>query len=273
MTAAAPTAARVSLSRVRSLLVLPAALTTAVLLVAAGVIPFFTPLWIYPAQTRADADGWTGWPIETVHRVTGEVLVDLIVGPADFDQSVDGEAVFTEAERGHLRDVRSAVLGFAAVALGALAILVLCTLAGRGIHAVRRGVRAGALGTAIGVIAAGATAIVAFDSAFELFHLALFPPGSYSFDPATSRLVQLFPMAFWQETAVATGIAIVGLSLLVMWLAGRGLPKTDKPSRATKPPAAKPTAPAAEQTVAAAEPNPPAAEPTPPSGDGAATGS
>jgi integral membrane protein (TIGR01906 family) len=234
-------AARVSLSRVRSLLILPAALSTMVLLVAVSVIPFFTPLWIYPAQTRADSDGWTGWPIESVHRVTGEVLVDLIVGPPDFDQTVDGAVVFTDAERGHLRDVRSAVLGFAALALGALAVLVLCALAGRGIHAVRRGIRAGALGTAIGVIAAGATAIVAFDSAFELFHLALFPPGTYSFDPATSRLVQLFPMAFWQETAVAIGALIVVLSLLVMWLAARGLPQPDKANKAAK---AKTNAPA-----------------------------
>jgi integral membrane protein (TIGR01906 family) len=231
MTAAAETAepARTT-SRVRSLLAYPAALAAAILIVAVSVAPFFTPLWIFPAQARAEADGWTGWPIETVHRVTGEVLVDLVVGPPDFDQTVDGEVVFDEAERSHLRDVRTALLVFIGVTLGALALLILTTVAGRGTHAVRRGIRAGSIGLAAAVIAAGAFAIIAFDNAFTIFHQLLFPAGTYTFDPESDRIVQLFPMELWYETAIAIGVTIALVALLVAWLASRGLPEREPAS-------------------------------------------
>jgi integral membrane protein (TIGR01906 family) len=230
MTAAAETAEPVrATSRVRSLLAYPAAFATAILIVAGSVMPFFTTVWIFPAQARAEADGWTGWPIETVHLVTYDVLMDLVVGPPDFDQAIDGEVVFDEAERSHLRDVRTAMLVFAGVALAALALLILTTLAGRGVHAVRRGIRAGGIGIAAAVIAAGAFAIIAFDSAFNIFHQLLFPAGTYTFDPLNDRIVQLFPMEFWFETAIAVGVVITIVALLVAWLAGRGMPAQDRP--------------------------------------------
>ena len=54
---------------------------------------------------------------------------------------------------------------------------------------------------------------VAFDQAFTIFHDLLFPAGNLEFDPATDRLVQLFPYDFWTETSVA--IAVVGLLFTV----------------------------------------------------------
>jgi uncharacterized membrane protein len=58
-------------------------------------------------------------------------------------------------------------------------------------------------------VALGAVAFVAFDALFELFHVLLFPGGSYTFDPRTERLVQLFPFRFWFETSVALGALIL----------------------------------------------------------------
>ena len=37
----------------------------------------------------------------------------------------------------------------------------------------------------------------------------LFPGGSYTFDPRTERLVQLFPFRFWFETSLALGALIL----------------------------------------------------------------
>ena len=69
-----------------------------------------------------------------------------------------------------------------------------------------RAVRGGAIGLTIGVVVVGVVGLVAFDRLFELFHEVFFPAGSYLFDPATDRLVQLFPFQFWDETAMVVGI-------------------------------------------------------------------
>jgi integral membrane protein (TIGR01906 family) len=66
----------------------------------------------------------------------------------------------------------------------------------------------------------GVFALVAFDAAFELFH-RLFFSGNYTFDPATDKLVQLFPEAFWSEIAIAVGAVVIVVAILVAWRAGR----------------------------------------------------
>ena len=57
---------------------------------------------------------------------------------------------------------------------------------------------------------------------FELFHRLFFPAGSFTFDPRTDRLVQLFPFDFWSETTIVLGVVIVVLAALV-WLVARRL--------------------------------------------------
>jgi integral membrane protein (TIGR01906 family) len=82
-------------------------------------------------------------------------------------------------------------------------------------------VRGGAIGLTIGVLIVGVVGLVAFDRLFELFHEVFFPAGSYLFDPATDRLVQLFPFQFWEETAMVVGIVIIAASLAVAAVGGR----------------------------------------------------
>jgi integral membrane protein (TIGR01906 family) len=84
-------------------------------------------------------------------------------------------------------------------------------------------VQAGAVGLAVVILAAGVFAVFLFDTAFEIFHRVFFAPGTYSFDPATSRLVQLFPEAFWSETSIALGIVAIAISAVVAIIAGRRL--------------------------------------------------
>ncbi len=198
-----------------------AGLATPFVIVGLAVIPFLTPFWIFPGQARAQADIWTGWPISTVNEVTGQVLVDLVVGPPTFAETAAGAPVFVERERTHLRDVRSAFLGFAAVVLIAIVAVLAAWRMGRGTGSFRQGVRAGAIALIAFVVAAGIFSVVAFDAAFELFHELLFPAGSYTFDPQTDRLVQLFPEGFWYETAIALGAVIIVSSVAVAWLAGK----------------------------------------------------
>jgi integral membrane protein (TIGR01906 family) len=72
---------------------------------------------------------------------------------------------------------------------------------------------------AVAVVSLGIVALVAFDTLFAVFHEVLFPAGSYDFDPATERLVQLFPFQFWQESAIVVGIVIIAISAVVALVA------------------------------------------------------
>jgi uncharacterized membrane protein len=52
-------------------------------------------------------------------------------------------------------------------------------------------------------------------------HRVFFQAGSYTFDPRTDRLVQLFPDQFWFESAMALGVAVVALSGGIILVSGR----------------------------------------------------
>jgi integral membrane protein (TIGR01906 family) len=194
-------------------------LATAIVIVTVAIVPFLTPQWVAFEQDRSNAAGWTGYTTNELRSATGPILTDLVLGPPNFDVKVRGEAVLDERERGHMRDVRSVFI--ALWALAAVAVVVLVASIRRPDRAATwRAVRRGALGLAVGVVSLGVVAVVAFDVLFETFHELLFPAGSYTFDPTTERLVQLFPFQFWQESAIAVGIVIIGVCLLVAVVAG-----------------------------------------------------
>ena len=202
------------------------AVATAVVLVAIGVAPFLSPAWVFAEQDRAHADAWTGWPPAEVHRVTGEVLHDLVLGPPAFAQlDPTGAPVFDAREQGHLRDVRSVFGVAAALALAALLVLLGAAVVGarrpRAAELAWHAVLLGSRALAVAVVGLGLVAVVAFDAAFEVFHRLFFAQGTYTFDPLTERLVQLFPDAFWSETSIALGAVLLILAIGTATLAGR----------------------------------------------------
>jgi integral membrane protein (TIGR01906 family) len=205
------------------------AVSTALALVALAVVPYLGSGWIAFEQGRAGAAALTGFAPGDLRTVTDAILADLLSGTGEFDVQLNGAAVLADAERSHMRDVRGVFASFYAAAAVALAILGIgFWRAGRqGSRRTRRdawrGVRFGAIGLVVGTAGAGVIALVAFDAAFEVFHRLFFAQGSYRFDPATSRLVQLFPDAFWSETAIAVGAMILVVASGTAWLAGRRL--------------------------------------------------
>lgn len=237
MSAAEPTPATSATGGIRSsrLPSIAAGVATPIVIVALAILPFLTPLWFFAGQERAQADAWTGWPIETVHVVTGAVLADVVLGPPDFDQVVDGSPVFNEREKGHLRDVRTLLIGFAILAALAAAVLAAAWWQGRGRSATWRGARTGAKVLAVAIVAIGIFAAVAFDTAFALFHTLLFAEGTYAFDPATERMVQLFPESFWYETAIAVGAMIVVLSIATFGLATWRIRRIERAAAVSSP--------------------------------------
>lgn len=201
------------------------AVATALGIVALVIPLFLNPVWVAFEQGRADAAAWTGYTDPDLRAATDAILADLVLGPPDFDVRVAGEPVLNDRERSHMRDVRSVFLGFFVAAGLLVAGSVAVALARRsdpvGRDRTWRAVRAGALGLIIGLVLVGGFAFIAFDVLFEVFHRLFFAGGSYTFDPATERLVQLFPFRFWQETAIVLGGAAIIVAGLVALVAQR----------------------------------------------------
>ncbi len=216
------------------------ALATALGIVAVVMPLFLNPFWVAFEQGRAEAPAWTGFTVAELRVVTDAILADLLIGPPDFDVAIGGEAVLNERERAHMRDVRTVFMGFfaltAVVVVAGIAVAIRRGRAGR--PETWRSIRSGALGLIIGLVLVGGFAVIAFDVLFEVFHQLLFPGGSYSFDPATERLVQLFPFRFWQETAIALGVAAIVVAGIVAAVAHRRLSlRVPEPSVPDAPPA------------------------------------
>lgn len=212
---------------------LPVATTLVVL--GLVVLPFLTPAWVGFEQGRTDVTTWTGFTPAEVTTVTNSILGDLVLGRGDFDVQRAGAPVLNEAERSHMRDVRGVFAGFGLLVLVAAGLLVYAARRARERDSRRElwtGVRNGAAGLAVIVTVLGVLSLVAFDAMFEVFHELFFPAGTFTFDPATSRLVQLFPDRFWSETTLAVGIVCLVAAIGVTWLASRRLARTAAPAAA-----------------------------------------
>jgi integral membrane protein (TIGR01906 family) len=194
-------------------------LATAIVIIAVGILPFLTPQWVGFEQGRAQAEAWTGFTTQELRTATDAILADLVLG-GDFAVEVRGAPVLEEREQAHMADVRTVFRGLWILAAISVVGLVLASRR-RDRAGTWRAVRGGALGLTVGVVVLGVVALVAFDQLFELFHRIFFPAGSYLFDPTTDRLVQLFPFAFWDETALVAGVVIVVIALIVATVAGR----------------------------------------------------
>jgi integral membrane protein (TIGR01906 family) len=155
--------------------------------------------------------------------------MEIWLGPGSFEQEVAGQPVFDERERAHMADVRGVVQSFYALVLAALAVLLVAGIASRGSRWYRGAVALGAGGLAVGAVAVGGAFFILFDTAFALFHQLFFAEGSWTFDPATDRLVQLFPDQFWTETSVAIAIAVLGHAVIV-WAVARPRARTSRPA-------------------------------------------
>lgn len=194
-------------------------LATAIVIVAVTILPFLSPQWVAFEQGRAQATAWTGFTTEELRVATDAILADLVFG-GDFTVEVNAQPVLNEREQAHMADVRSVFRGLWILAVVSVVVLVVASRrADRG--RMWRAVRRGAIGLSIGVVIAGVVGFFAFDRLFELFHTIFFPAGSYLFDPTTDRLVQLFPFAFWDETAMVVGAVIIAVSVVVAIVAGR----------------------------------------------------
>ncbi|HET9852191.1 MAG TPA: DUF1461 domain-containing protein [Candidatus Limnocylindrales bacterium] len=199
------------------------AAATALVLLGGSILPFLNPLFVRFEQDRTGVGQLTGYAPADLDRVASRLVGDLVFWQADFDVPVDGRQVLSAAEVGHMRDVRGVFAGFFALVAAALVVLVVAFRRRRGTEAgaaAWRAVAGGARGLAIAIAVVSAFVVFAFDAAFEVFHRLFFAAGSYTFDPRTDKLVQLFPQAFWSETSVFVGVVALVASIAT-WLVAR----------------------------------------------------
>jgi integral membrane protein (TIGR01906 family) len=197
------------------------AVATCLSTIGLAVCLLLSPIWVGFEQSRSGVTELTGYSDRQVQQVTGSILSDLVFGPPNFDVSVDGAPVLSDRERAHMVDVRGAFALAGLVVAVAFAVLVALGTVRRKRRSYWLAVRAGALLT-VGVVAVvGAFCLLFFNQAFELMHGVFFQAGSYTFDPRTDRLVQLFPDQFWFESSMALGVAVVALSGATILVGGR----------------------------------------------------
>jgi integral membrane protein (TIGR01906 family) len=200
------------------------AVAASIVVIAIAILPFLTPAWVSFEQGRTHAASLAGYSDAQLGTATNAILHDLVLGPPDFAVEVAGAPVLEERERAHMRDVRGVFAGFYLLAgVAAVTLLVLVAGARRMGHTTRAwsAIRMGLRGLIVAIVIAGAISAVAFDAVFEIFHRLFFPAGSFTFDPRTDHLVQLFPFDFWSETTIVLGVVIVALSAALSIAAGR----------------------------------------------------
>lgn len=189
-----------------------------IVVIAIAILPFLTPAWVSFEQGRTHAAALAGLTDADLAVATNAILHDLVLGPPDFAVEVNGAAVLADRERSHMRDVRGVFAGFFLLsAIAAVGLGVLVAGARRMGHPERAwsAISTGMRGLIVAIVVAGVIAAVAFDQLFSIFHQLFFPAGSFTFDPRTDRLVQLFPFDFWSETTIVLGgVIVVGAALL-----------------------------------------------------------
>jgi integral membrane protein (TIGR01906 family) len=85
----------------------------------------------------------------------------------------------------------------------------------------RVAIRDGAALIVGGALAAAAAFALAFDATFAFFHGLFFAAGTWTFNPETDRLVQLYPQDFWVLAALLFCLVLAVFSLLAYRMTAR----------------------------------------------------
>jgi integral membrane protein (TIGR01906 family) len=185
------------------------ALWVGVLTLLTGPLLLINPLFIGWLQDRHDVADKLRISQDELDRINGEIVWDIFSG-GDFDVTFDdGEPVLDAEERSHMEDVSRLVrilviLDLVAMAFAAWGGRLLRTEPDR----LGRMLVVGAGGVGVATVAIGLFAIVAWDTAFTLFHELLFPPRTWSFPP-DSTMILLYPPAFWFDAAMIAAALVL----------------------------------------------------------------
>ena len=187
------------------------ALAAAALTIATSTAIFLTPPVVHLLLRVSDAPAALG-----VEPAMAEALSDALVGDlltdGTFDAPLGDAPLLSAEERAHLVDVGGLLRAVLIAGLGGLLVLALARHRRRAW--LRVAIRDGALLIAGGALAAAAAFALAFDATFSFFHGLFFAAGTWTFNPATDRLVQLYPERFWILAALLFCVSLAAISLI-----------------------------------------------------------
>jgi len=182
------------------------------------------------ATDHFDTAATTGIEREELLRASGELRQYFNNDEEEIFVRVeeDGQPVrlFNDRETAHLRDVKTLFQASFRVQEASV-IFVLAYVVAVFIWAREGSLRtlatqlllAGVLSLVV-VGGVGALAVAGFEESFERFHLIAFDNDFWRLDPASDRLIQMFPEAFWQDVSLWIGIGTLAELAVLAALAG-----------------------------------------------------
>jgi len=187
------------------------ALAAAALTIAVTTAIFLTPPVVHLLLQVSGAPTALGVEPAVADALSDALVGDLLTDGA-FDAPLGDAPLLSAGERSHLVDVGGLLRSVLAGGFGGLIVLTLARLRRRAW--LRAAVRDGAALIVGGALVAAAAFTIAFDATFTFFHGLFFATGTWTFNPATDRLVQLYPESFWILAALLFCLALSALSLI-----------------------------------------------------------
>ena len=174
-----------------------------------------------------DSDDRTGLPLSELDRAAGEVVhyFENDAGTLRIIVNDDGQEVslYNTRETEHMRDVKSLmrlIFRINEVTLAYVLTYVGAVYLWAGERPLRTLAKQALAGIGGGLVVVGAiagAAVLGFDSAWTKFHEIAFRNDLWQLNPATDRLIQMFPEPFWQQATFIVGgmIAAQGLAIAI----------------------------------------------------------
>jgi len=194
------------------------ALAAAALAIGATTAIFLTPPVVHFLLSVSDAHTVLGVEPRVAEALSDALVGDLLTDGA-FDAPLGDIPLLSAGERSHLVDVGSLLRVVLVAGLGGLIVLALARTRRRAW--LRVAIRDGAALIVGGALVAAAAFTLAFDATFSFFHGLFFAAGTWTFNPATDRLVQLYPQEFWTLAALLFCLALALLSFAAYRMTAR----------------------------------------------------
>lgn len=194
------------------------ALAAAALAIGATTAIFLTPPVVHLLLSVSDASTVLGVEPRVAEALSDALVGDLLTDGA-FDAPLGDAPLLSASERSHLVDVGALLRAVLVAGLGGLITLAAARTRRRAW--LRVAIRDGAALIVGGALLAAAAFTLAFDATFSFFHGLFFAAGTWTFNPATDRLVQLYPQEFWTLAALLFCLALALLSFAAYRMTAR----------------------------------------------------
>ena len=194
------------------------ALAAAALAIGATTAIFLTPPVVHLLLSVSDAHTVLGVEPRVAEALSDALVGDLLTDGA-FDTPLGDAPLLSAGERSHLVDVGALLRAVLVAGLGGLIVLALARARRRAW--LRAAIRDGAALIVGGALVAAAAFTLAFDATFSFFHGIFFAAGTWTFNPATDRLVQLYPQEFWTLAALLFCLALALFSFAAYRMTAR----------------------------------------------------